>query len=72
VHQYLPFIVLVVDEFADLDHDGGQRGRNAHINALASTGTGNRYSPDHRHAAASSVNIITGTSYNFPARIALK
>ena len=70
-HQYLPFIVLVVDEFADLIMTAGkevempiarlaQLARAVGIHLIIAT-------------QRPSVNIITGTSKaNFPARIAFK
>ncbi|MEI8111590.1 MAG: DNA translocase FtsK 4TM domain-containing protein [Chitinophagia bacterium] len=70
-HQYLPFIVLVVDEFADLIMTAGkeiempiarlaQLARAIGIHLIIAT-------------QRPSVNIITGTiKANFPARIAFK
>lgn len=70
-HQYLPFIVLVIDEFADLIMTAGkeiempiarlaQLARAVGIHLIIAT-------------QRPSVNIITGTiKANFPARIAFK
>lgn len=70
-HQYLPFIVLVVDEFADLIMTAGkeiempiarlaQLARAVGIHLIIAT-------------QRPSVNIITGTiKANFPARVAFK
>ncbi len=70
-HQYLPFIVLVIDEFADLIMTAGkeiempiarlaQLSRAVGIHLIIAT-------------QRPSVNIITGTiKANFPARIAFK
>ncbi|MEP7108407.1 MAG: DNA translocase FtsK [Ferruginibacter sp.] len=70
-HQYLPFIVLVVDEFADLIMTAGkeiempiarlaQLARAVGVHLIIAT-------------QRPSVNIITGTiKANFPARIAFK
>lgn len=70
-HQYLPFIVLVIDEFADLIMTAGkevempiarlaQLARAVGIHLIVAT-------------QRPSVNIITGTiKANFPARIAFK
>ncbi len=49
-HQYLPFIVLVIDEFADPDYDCRQRDRNAHC-AACTAGPGCGHSFNHCHAA---------------------
>ena len=70
-HQYLPFIVLVVDEFADLIMTAGKEvempiARLAHLARAVGI---------HLIIATQrpSVNIITGTiKANFPARIAFK
>src|SRR5213079_440645 len=70
-HQFLPFIVLVVDEFADLIMTAGkeiempiarlaQKARAVGVHLIIAT-------------QRPSVNIITGTiNANFPARIAFK
>src|SRR5436309_49675 len=70
-HQYLPFVVLVIDEFADLIMTAGkeiempiarlaQLARAIGIHLIIAT-------------QRPSVNIITGTiKANFPARIAFK
>src|SRR5205809_3510606 len=70
-HQYLPFIVLVVDEFADLIMTAGKEVEMpiARLAQLA------RAVGVHLIIATQrpSVNIITGTiKANFPARIAFK
>jgi len=70
-HQYLPFIVLVVDEFADLIMTAGKEVEMpiARLAQLA------RAIGVHLIIATQrpSVNIITGTiKANFPARIAFK
>ena len=70
-HQYLPFIVLVIDEFADLIMTAGKEiempiGRLAQLARAVGI---------HLIIATQrpSVNIITGTiKANFPARIAFK
>src|SRR5215212_3434807 len=70
-HQYLPFIVLVIDEFADLIMTAGKEiempiGRLAQLARAVGI---------HLVIATQrpSVNIITGTiKANFPARIAFK
>src|SRR5438128_12558776 len=70
-HQYLPFIVLVIDEFADMIMTAGkeiempiarlaQLARAVGIHLIIAT-------------QRPSVNIITGTiKANFPSRIAFK
>jgi S-DNA-T family DNA segregation ATPase FtsK/SpoIIIE len=70
-HQYLPFIVLVIDEFADLIMTAGKEVETpiARLAQLA------RAVGIHLIIATQrpSVNIITGTiKANFPARIAFK
>src|SRR5690606_27761509 len=70
-HQYLPFIVLVIDEFADLIMTAGKEVEMpiARLAQLA------RAIGIHLIIATQrpSVNIITGTiKANFPARIAFK
>jgi S-DNA-T family DNA segregation ATPase FtsK/SpoIIIE len=70
-HQYLPFIVLVIDEFADLIMTAGKEVEMpiARLAQLA------RAIGIHLMIATQrpSVNIITGTiKANFPARIAFK
>ncbi len=70
-HQYLPFIVLVIDEFADLIMTAGKEVETpiARLAQLA------RAIGIHLIIATQrpSVNIITGTiKANFPARIAFK
>ncbi|HRB29878.1 MAG TPA: DNA translocase FtsK 4TM domain-containing protein [Ferruginibacter sp.] len=70
-HQYLPFIVLVVDEFADLIMTAGKE-IEMPITRLAQLA---RAIGIHLIIATQrpSVNIITGTiKANFPARIAFK
>jgi S-DNA-T family DNA segregation ATPase FtsK/SpoIIIE len=70
-HQYLPFIVLVIDEFADLIMTAGKE-VEAPITRLAQLA---RAIGIHLIIATQrpSVNIITGTiKANFPARIAFK
>ena len=70
-HQYLPFIVLVVDEFADLIMTAGKEVEMP-ITRLAQL---DRAIGIHLIIATQrpSVNIITGTiKANFPARIAFK
>ncbi len=70
-HQYLPFIVLVVDEFADLIMTAGKE-TELPIARLAQLA---RAVGIHLIIATQrpSVNIITGTiKANFPARIAFK
>jgi S-DNA-T family DNA segregation ATPase FtsK/SpoIIIE len=70
-HQYLPFVVLVIDEFADLIMTAGKEVETpiARLAQLA------RAIGIHLIIATQrpSVNIITGTiKANFPARIAFK
>jgi S-DNA-T family DNA segregation ATPase FtsK/SpoIIIE len=70
-HQYLPFIVLVIDEFADLIMTAGKEVETP-ITRLAQLA---RAIGIHLIIATQrpSVNIITGTiKANFPARIAFK
>ncbi len=70
-HQYLPFIVLVIDEFADLIMTAGKE-IEMPISRLAQLA---RAVGIHLIIATQrpSVNIITGTiKANFPARIAFK
>ncbi len=66
----MPYIVVVVDEFADLimTARGGRNSRDA----SGPESPCHRYPPDYRHAA-SVVNVITGSiKANFPARIAFR
>ncbi|MGI8581061.1 MAG: DNA translocase FtsK 4TM domain-containing protein, partial [Chitinophagaceae bacterium] len=70
-HQYLPFIVLVIDEFADLIMTAGKEVELP----LARLAQLSRAIGIHLIIATQrpSVNIITGTiKANFPARIAFK
>ena len=69
-HRFLPFIVLVVDEFADLIMTAGKE-VEAPIARLAQLA---RAIGIHLIIATQrpSVNIITGTITNFPARIAFR
>jgi len=70
-HQFLPFIVLVVDEFADLIMTAGKEVEMpiARLAQLARAGGVHLIIATQRP----SVNIITGTiKANFPARIAFK
>ena len=50
-HRYLPYIVLVIDEFADLIMTAGKGGGDAHC-ASRPVGAGHWHSPDHRHPAS--------------------
>ncbi len=50
-HQYLPFIVLVVDEFADLIMTAGKEVEMP-IARSRTAGPGRGDPPDHRHAAS--------------------
>jgi S-DNA-T family DNA segregation ATPase FtsK/SpoIIIE len=70
-HQYLPFIVLVIDEFADLIMTAEKRSK------CQLQGWHNWPVPSVIHLIIAtqrpSVNIITGTiKANFPSRIAFK